>query len=533
MAVVSEETYRAISDLSLYLKNENGEDLRLSDLPTIIPLRWAYFRDNWEFIKQDIVNGIPQYSDPQLLTETIENFSDFIENQRSSTKRINPFEDSDTLFRFYAVFDSILVSNIELTNQEQDIVDAQILRVTNFNRQDFENIRSTFESERDRLSDDIGLTDSTYNDAVNRAEIPSQLDPSITELIRIQKLQQAIRSVEFVLANSFSLTTSFVDPFALARANANNPDIDIASYQSGRLVRLNYGESLQLLARRYLGDSDKWIDIAIANGLKPPYVDEVGEKLSLISNGDGNNINISGTDLEGELNIDKLYINQIILLQSDTQKFPETRRVTNIREIPISGDIVIELDGNPDLDRYRIDESAHIRVYKPNTTNSSFFILIPSEAPLPDDRREETPFFLQGKPEDEKRQKVDLALSDTNDLIFTSNSDLKLSFGIDNAVQAIKLKMQTRLGELRRHPGYGLIDVIGQKNIDKEQVKQSLVESINEQVNRDPRFDRIESISVRYGVPSTQNGASIYAIQMQVRLAGGEQVVPISFTING
>lgn len=530
MATISSNTYTALADLTLYLKVQNGEDIRLSDIPRIISLRWGYFRDNWEqSIKSEIEQQLANYNEPNFLQTKIDEFDDFIEAQRSSSSKVNPFSDSSILYRFYPIFDTLLINNIELTNEEQDIIDAEILRVSNFNRGDFEIIRNQLRSQRDIMSDDIGLTDADYNSAVGRSSVGAQLNPTIAELTRINKIQDAIRSVEFVLANSFDLNNSFVDPFALARSNANNPEIDIPSYLSGSLVKLNYGENLQLLAQRYLGSADRWVDIAIANGLKPPYIDETGQKVSLIANGDGNQINIAA-DPEITENI---YINQIILLQSDTEKFPEQRTIANIKEIPISGELVIELDGLPNLERYKISENAHIRIFKPNTTNSSFFVLIPSEEPLAEDSEGDTPFFLQGKKEDEKRQKVDIALNESGDLLFTANGDFKLSYGLENAVQGVRLKMQTKLGELRRHPNYGLVNITGQKNIDSGAMKNLLVESVNEQIALDPRYDRIESIDVRYGVPTTQNGASLYSINMQVRLAGGETVVPISFTITG
>jgi hypothetical protein len=530
---INEESLKAIADLSLYLKNISGEEMYLSDMPKLIPLRWQFFRDNWEFIRNDIVSRMAEYNDPALLKNHIDEFDNFITVQRSGRVRGNPLSATSSFYRFYAIFDNILIDDVDISNAEEEVIEQEINRVSNFSKKNFENIRDTLEAQRNIMADVIGLSDETFNAATNRGPVPSQVQPTISEMIRMQRVQDAIRSVEFVLANSFSLTSTFLDPFAYARANANNPEIDIASYQSGELVRLNYGENLQLLARRYLGDPDRWIDIAIANGLKPPYIDEVGVRLSLISNAEGNRINIPRVDSQGNLNIDRFYINQIVLLQSDTQNFPENRRIIDIYEVPISGEIILELDGTPDLERYRIDEDAHIRIFKPNTINSNFFILIPSQQPLTADREAETPFFLQGRAEDEKRQKVDLALSDTNDLIFTANSDLRLSFGIENAVQAIKLKMQTKLGELRRHPDFGLADVTGQKNVDKDAIKEVLIESISDQINRDPRFDRVESLSVVYGVPDTANAPSVYIIQLQVRLAGSEQVIPISFDVAG
>ena len=171
------------------------------------------------------------------------------------------------------------------------------------------------------------------------------------------QLNEAIRAVDFILANSFSLENSTVDPFALARTNANNPAIDIQTYFSGTLERLNYGEDLQSLAARTLGDPDQWIDIAITNGLKPPYIDEVGEKIPLISNASLNQINIAETNANNELNIDKLSVGQIILLQSDVETFAEQRTIQSIKQVPVSGEIILELEGEPNLERYKISEN--------------------------------------------------------------------------------------------------------------------------------------------------------------------------------
>ena len=79
-----------------------------------------------------------------------------------------------------------------------------------------------------------------------------------------------------------------------------------------------------------------------------------------------------------------------------------------------------------DLNRYKLADNAKIRVFKPNTINSSFMILIPSEDTLPDSAREEVPFFLKSSSEDERQAKVDLYLTDDRDLNFTSSGDIHL-----------------------------------------------------------------------------------------------------------
>ena len=85
--------------------------------------------------------------------------------------------------------------------------------------------------------------------------------------------------------------------------NANNSDYALEQHKSGRLTTINVGEDLQSLAARTLGDPDRFVEIAIANGLKAPYIDEIGETIPLISNGNSNLINIAKTDADGNLTL--------------------------------------------------------------------------------------------------------------------------------------------------------------------------------------------------------------------------------------
>jgi hypothetical protein len=523
--------YKSIADVNLWLRARGGDDLVLADIPSIIPLRWAYFRDNWEFIKPNLINNMSKDTNPDFLNQQIDDFSKFIDYQRTSTK-INPFQDSQTFYRFYAIFNSILIQNINLTNEEQRIVTNELMRVQNFSKNDFVEAKQNIIDYRDRVTDTYGLSDADYNKAFNKSSIPPQINATIVEANYLLTLERSIQTCDFILANLFAVDAT-IDPFALARANANNPDVNIGQYQSGKLVKINYGESLESLASRYLGDPNKWLDIAIANGLKPPYIDEVGVRIPLLSNGSGNQINLAGTDINGQLNIDKLYINQQIFLQSSVEVVTDQRSVISIKQVPVSGEIILELDGDRNMNIYKTTDQAYIRVFAPNTVNSSFYVLIPSNEPLPDGRVDEVPWFLAKSSQDEKQAKIDLALGPNGDLTFTTNGDVKLSYGLDNAIQAIQLKIMTELGSLRYHPTFGFVNVIGNKNLNIDAIRELIIESINSQIEADSRFDRVENLSVDYLVNSTTNqGVGAIAISLTVRLAGGTQFIPISFTVN-
>lgn len=523
---------KSISDLNLWFKVQAGDELMLGDIPSLIPMRWETLKSDWEFIKQDLVDGVEGTDNPDYINQQILDFSLFIESQRNAPKKINPFSDSKILNRFSGLFSVIEINSVNTNNEEDRIVQSEVARVQAFSKNDFLLIKKNLIDYRDRCVDIIGLHDDDYNSAFGKSSIAQQVNATIVDVNQILTLQSAIKSIDFILANLFAVDLS-LDPFTLARANANNPNINIGQYRSGKLVKLNYGESLQSLAYRYFNDSNKWLDIAIANGLRPPYIDEVGEQIFLLANGNGSQINIAEKDISGNLNIDKFYINQPVFLQSNTQVAPNQRTIINIKQIPVSGEIILELDGDSNLSNYKLNEDAYVRVYKPNTINSSFYILIPSAEPLEDSRSEETPWFLAKSSTDERKMKVDLDIGDDGDLALTTNGDLKLSYGIDNAIQALRLKIVTELGSLRMHPDYGMVNVSGSTNNNLEQIRGTIVDSLTSQVAADDRFDRIENLYVDYiDNNSGQNAASAITITLVVRMAGGGTVVPISFTVN-
>jgi len=215
----------------------------------------------------------------------------------------------------------------------------------------------------------------------------------------------------------------------------------------------------------------------------------------------------------------------VVFLQSDTVKLPDQRSIINIKEVPVSGEIVLELSGDTNLDIYKVNENAHIRVFKPNTINSNFMVLIPSPEPVTAKKPGDVPFFLQAAAEDEKLAGVDILLNDDFDIAFTSSSDIQLNFGLPNAVQAMQIKMLSEQGQNPRHPEFGLPVVIGTKLKDPDTVRQALITGITDMVEFDDRFERIERLDVRV-IRGQAN------IALLVRMAGSGSLVPISFTIN-
>jgi hypothetical protein len=523
------QAYQSIANVNLWFKLQNGTPLVLTDVPSIIPLRWTYFSQNWNIILPVLQALVPGYQFSDLFAQQLIDFTAFVEVQRNNASIINPLSNGNTLYKFYTVFDNIPIKSINLTTQEQTILTNATTVVSQYNRNDFVTLQNNITSYRDAQADTLGLTDPTYNSTFNRNPIAAQTVAAVQDIEYLETLQASIQTIDFILANLFAVDTA-VDPFALARANANNPDINIGQYSSGTLVRFQYGDDLESLAFRYLGDPNKWIDIALANGLQPPYIDEIGQTVFLEANGSGNQINIAATDLNGNDNSAKFYVNQTIFLQSTTLPFPNQVNISSINVAASNGDLVLTVTGPRDLSKYTTADNAYVLVYAPDTVNSNVFILIPSTDPLPNQRQDTIPWFLAQSAADEIRMGIDLLIGPDDDLVFTPNHDLSLSYSLQNASQAMKLKIVTELGELRYHQGFGLISVIGNKNNNISAVQTAITSSLVNQVSQDSRFDRIESLSVGYATAG--NSASAVNIQMTVRLAGGGgQVIPISFSV--
>ena len=108
-----------------------------------------------------------------------------------------------------------------------------------------------------------------------------------------------------------------------------------------------------------------------------------------------------------------------------------------------------------------------------------------------------------------------------------SSGDLQLAYGLQNAAQAIVIKMEVERGTLSRHPNFGLVNVKGELTNNTQGLQAMLSRSITQQVESDPRFERLEQITVQY--ISDLHGFKIY---LQARLSGSQAVIPISFSVN-
>src|ERR1035437_6453786 len=131
------QAYQSIANVNLWFKLQSGDKLVLTDVPAIIQLRWTYLRDTWNQLLPNLLNKVNSYAFPDLFKQQLSDFTSFIDIQRNNTAIVNPLSDSNAIFRFYTVFDNITIQSINLTNQENTIIQDLTTAVKQYTKNDF------------------------------------------------------------------------------------------------------------------------------------------------------------------------------------------------------------------------------------------------------------------------------------------------------------------------------------------------------------------------------------------------------------
>lgn len=364
---------------------------------------------------------------------------------------VDPFGD---MFANPAEYDDILsvatISTLQLNTATQELIAQEEQNAALLTSEDIQIIKYSLDSFTALLSQRIGGNSPVYDQIFGLAS-PTYTKALTTEDIEILSVMNDMSMAldqMIVLIRSQKNTTD-EDYSRWYGTYARTQGIDFVESNSKFYVPFPLGASLESLSNTYLGDVNRWIEIAAINGLKEPYVDEIGFFVPFRSTGSGNSFLI--TSPEG------LYIGQPILVQSITQR-PEPRRIDAIKVIS-SIQTLITVNGDADLSKFTVTDQAKLHAYKPNTVNSYMMIAIPSQnAP-------EVPSNMSINPSEKDMQNITyLALSDfalnfdtsqgTADIQLVG-SDVAVARSYANLTQAAFIKLYTHQGDLLDDPLFG------------------------------------------------------------------------------
>lgn len=422
----------------------------------------------------------------------------------------NVYENPEANFDF---FNTINLEDVQLTQEQEAKIEdeIQIARLTTID--DLRDVRADLIALSNEIADNYGASDETY------ARIYGLPDPkerplalTVEENEVLDSIEEAIQALDLLTATKQFDDLNTENPLEFVGGLANESGIDFENFPSKTLAPVPFGLTIEEIAARYMGDASKWLEIVTVNKLRSPYIDEEGFVYNFLSNAEGRQFTVDDSE-------EKLFIGQKITMVSDTVP-AFSRKITNVEKIG-DNNFLVTVDGEANLDQLSTSDNARMQGYLPGTVNSQNQIFIPSNDPADEDDRT---FDVFGVSDNRlaKLSKVDFLLTDNYDIAINSVGDFRLATGLNNLIQALKLKIRTKKGSLLNHLEYGLGLQHGVSVADVQ--SGAIIEDLNKMIDEDPRFQSITKVTL------TLRGSTL-DISMVVQLANQTGVLPIDFDV--
>lgn len=536
-----ENVFTMLNEALLVAKEGAGLGRTLADFPEMA-------KDKWSNLSKDLENKLSLVSDETAFnsnSQVNKNLSLSVESLKSSlsvpytsdvmnpssipinsnsleqqyTNQIkfdieNPFNSLSSSIAHIDFLDKYPLESLSITSSESEKIYSKLQGLSFYNITDYDTIRRKIEETRDAYADSKSLGDEDYNNASKRVDtVRAPQTPSQEDYLIIKSFNDYISAIDGFSATNDDIRKYIPDPFIRAQKIVGDSELVIKKANSAFPVPFPHNGTLEGLANMYLDDPDRWIEIAILNDLKPPYIDEDGFVRFFTTAGNGNSFTIA--------DVSNLYLNQEIFLSSFTKR-SERRLIVDIKELS-NNNYLVTVNGDDNLNEFKTIHEAQMKAYLPGTVNSSKIIYIPSSDIVNNDSHPDTreiPATVNLSKQQELMG-VDLALTDEYDLSFNNNNDINLSVGFANALQAVKLKLVTERGEILRHADYGSGISIGTR---MDEPAQKIKKAIEEAILDDPRFDSIQGLTV------TVEGSSV-EINVIVKTTNGSGLIPIKFKL--
>lgn len=415
------------------------------------------------------------------------------------------------------LLDAVPLDLLNTSSNLKGKIADEVARVRAYQRHDFVLMKEFVEHFSRDCAIAFGLGDSTTDSTLRyySVQYPSSTrKPSRREMDLLTALRDLVKILDdftaFEIAGDNSINESFNFIGNIAASAGINTETTIGKIA----VPVIFDKTLEEMAQYYLGSPEQATEIAILNGLAPPFIDEDGLAQNFLSNGIKNSFSIA----DGS----QLYVGQKIILSSDIV-VAFSRLITGVKRLN-NTHYLITVDGNSDLDRLSVSKSAKMQYFARGTVSSRDTIFIPSNS-VPDNipkRLRPLPYYFNDVDGLADFTGVDIALSSDGDVIMTKSGNVVLAGGLFNLQQALRLKFITEKGALTRHPNYGSGVTPGTSvaDITASGIKDQAISTIMS----DYRFGELQFITVNLDGP-------ILRISGGVSVNANSSILPFSFRI--
>jgi hypothetical protein len=429
-----------------------------------------------------------------------------IELQSSNDLFENPEE-------YFEILDSLDIESINLSPDQRSRIEDEISLASLITVDDLNTFKKDMLETALLISNSFGAGDEIHSEVYGRSPPKKRAIPLTVEETEILTALYEMVQIYDILTDTMAFDDLKIqNSLNYIGGIADEAGIDFETSEGKILVPVPFGLTIEQIAARYLGDANKWLEIAAINNLRMPYLDEVGQNYKILSNASGRQLNVNNFE-------NKLYIGQFVTISSNAVR-PFRRKILDIERIADNNHL-ITLDGDDNLDNLKTSEQAQITGFLPGTVNSQNQIFIPSDKPVEEDDLVILPKKFQAD-KLAKISKVDWLLDDNGDLAINEVGDIQLAGGLTNLIQALKLKLRTKKGTLLQHIDYGLGLSHGISLADIE--KGEIIQSLNKMIDDDPRYDGINRLDIRI------SGSTMF-VDLAVNIAQGSGVLPISFQV--
>lgn len=412
---------------------------------------------------------------------------------------------------FFGVMSQIRPSDLNLAPSIQKRISDERTRVRQMDRSDFEEVRDRVIDLEASFADSVGAGSDTFNAIYGRPTVQTKRTPSVDDFEVLFALNQLALELDKLASTSPKAQTPTTLETVAGMASAAGIAFKVPV--SKFAVPFPYGSTLEQLAAQYLGDPNRWHEIAALNGLRQPYVDEEGFSLPLLTNPYADN-SITVSD------ISNLVVGQLVYLSASGQP-RVSRRITKIVNAGLGMNFVW-LDGDP-ITSYTTAAQATLQTFLPNTVNSQQLIYIPSDVdPGEDDFIVKSIPGLNEFDDLIETGGVDLLLTQDGDLALNQDGDCRLAIGLTNLVQRVKLALSTPRGSVLHHPDYGLGLQPGMSTADVD--AKQVLSSIQAMFASDPSFSGVTSVAISKAGPALR-------LAMNVGISGVNRSIPVSVDI--
>lgn len=370
-------------------------------------------------------------------------------------------------------------------------------RVRQLGRAALEERRGRIRSAADQLARRAGASSPTYELLSGRRGPAAQpeREPTDTDYEALFALGQAAQVLDSLAAHASPSSSATERAVRYQAGLASAAGVPFQVPRSKRQVPFPYGETLEQLARTYLGDPDRWHEVAALNQLRPPYVDEAGYRCYLVAAGWGSSVVLDGAAAG-------LLPGQEVELLSTTARAVQA---TVLDTRPHGATWLVTLDRPAQA--YRPQDGAYVHAYLAGTVHGGAPLWIPDDGePAAEDFGARDP-AAQGVDVLLRGSGTDLLQTPDGDLVVTPDGDFRYARGLALVTQVVREVVATPRGSKLRHPSFGFPELVGESVADVS--ARDVTAATKEAFADDPLFRGVEQVATSMNGGKVRVGVSL------------------------